>query len=92
MSLPFRHFPPINTSLKICIIKRNAPAENFPPTPILTITETLSLTWGGGGGEFSSWAIVWFPRNPKTNPNLDPNPNPKRGAIFFGRQLSGYHF
>ena len=33
--------------------------------------------------------------NPKTNPNLDQNPNPKRGAIFLGGgggggQLSGY--
>ena len=30
--------------------------------------------------------------NPKTNPNLDRNPNPKRGAIFLGGQLCGYRY
>ena len=31
--------------------------------------------------------VIYYP---KTNPDLDPNPNPKRGAIFLGGQLSGY--
>ena len=48
-----------------------------PPTPKLTLTQSLTLT----GGQFSSGAIVWLHPNPKTNPNLDPNPNPKRGAF-----------
>ena len=28
-------------------------------------------------GAFSSGAIAWLPSNPKTNPDLDPRPNPK---------------
>ena len=90
MSLPFRHSSPINSSLKIYIIRTIAPEENCPPTPKLTLTKTLNLT--GGGEQFSSWAIVWLPSNPKSNPNLNPNPNPNLGAIFIQRQLSGYHF
>ena len=56
--------------------------ENCPPTPKLTLSQTLTL--------FSSGAIVWLLPNPKTNPDLDPNPNPYRGAIFLRGQLSGY--
>ena len=60
----------------------------LPPTPKLTLSQTLTLT----GGQFSLGAVVWLRTNPKTNPDLDPNPNPNRGAIFLGGQLSGYHF
>ena len=52
----------------------------LPPIPKLTLTQTLTLT----RGQFSSGAIVWLPLNPKTNPNLDRNPNPNREAIFLG--------
>ena len=58
-----------------------------PPTPKLTLTQTVTLT----RGQFSSGAIVWLPPNPNTSPNLDSNPNPKRGAIYLGGQLSEYH-
>ena len=57
-----------------------APEENCPPTPKLTLTQPLTLT----GGQFSSGAIVWLSPNPKTNPNLDPSPNPKRGQFSSG--------
>ena len=60
----------------------------LPPSPKLTLRQTLALT----GGQFSSGAIVWLPPNPKTNPDLDPKPIPKRRAIFLGGQLSGYYF
>ena len=63
-----------------------APEENCPPTPKLTLSQTLTLT----EGQSSSVAIVWLSPNPKTNPHLDPNPNPNRGAIFLGGQLSVY--
>ena len=63
-----------------------APEENCPPTPKLTLIQTLTLT----GGHFSSYETVWLPPNPKTNPNLDPSPNANRRAIFVGGQLSGY--
>ena len=46
------------------------------PNPKLTLTQPLSLTGGGGG------TIVWLPPNPNSNPNLDPNHNLNRGAIF----------
>ena len=49
-----------------------ATKENCPPTPKLTLGQTLTLT----GDQFSLGAIVWLPPNPKTNPNLDPNPQP----------------
>ena len=52
-----------------------ASEENCPPTPKLTLTQTLTLT----GGLFSSGEIVWLLPNPTANPNLDPNPNPNRG-------------
>ena len=64
-----------------------APEENCPPTPKLTLTQTLTLN----SGQFSSGANVWLSPNPNTSPNLDSNPNPKRGAIHFGGQLSEYH-
>ena len=62
------------------------PRGKLPPTPKLTLTQSLTLT----RGQFSFGAIVWLPPNPKTNPNLDRNPNPNRGTILFGGQLSGY--
>ena len=61
------------------------PPRKTAPIP-KTLTQPLTLT----GGQFSSGAIVWLPPNRKINPNLDPNPNPNRGAIFLGVQLSGY--
>ena len=57
-----------------------APEENSFQTPKLTLSQTLTLT----GGQLSSGAIVWFLHNPKTNPQLDPNPNPNQGAISSG--------
>ena len=63
-----------------------APEENCPPTPKLTLIQTITLT----GGHFSSYETVWLPPNSKTNPNLDPSPNANRKAVFLGGQLSGY--
>ena len=52
-----------------------------PPIPKLTLTQTLTLT----RVQFSSGAIIWLPPpNPKTNPNLDQNPNPNWGAVLLG--------
>ena len=53
-----------------------APEENYHPIPKLVLNQTRTLT----GGE----AIVWLPPNPKTNPNLDPSPNPNRGQFSLG--------
>ena len=58
------------------------PPRKVAPTPKLTLTQTVTLT----RGQFSSGGIIWLSLNPKTNHNLDPNPNPNRG----GGQLSGY--
>ena len=58
-----------------------APEENFPSTPKLNLTQIQTLT----EGLFSSETIVWLTPNPKINPNLDPNPNHNRGAVFIGR-------
>ena len=66
----------------------NCPRGKLPLTPKLTLSQTLTPT----GGQFSSGPIVWLPLNHKTNPNLDPNPNPKREAIFRGGKLFGYRF
>ena len=60
--------------------------ENCPPTPTLTLTQTLNIT----KGQYFPGGIAWFSPNSKTNPNLDRNTNPNRGAIFLGEQLSGY--
>ena len=63
--------------------------ENCPPTPELTLTQTLTPNMG----QFSFGGNCLFapPPNPKTNPSLDQNPNPNRGgAIFLGGQLSGH--
>ena len=51
------------------------------PNPKLTLTLTDE-----GGGQFSSRLIVWLPPlpNPKTNPNLDPNPNSNQGEFSSG--------
>ena len=65
-----------------------APDENclplLPPTPKLTLSQTLALA----GGQFSSVATVKLPTPPptnrKTNPHLDPNHNPNQGAILLG--------
>ena len=68
--------------------------ENCPLIPKLTLIKTLTVT----RGQFPSGAIVWLPPNPKTNSNLDRNPNPngrgggERGQFSPGEQLSGYCF
>ena len=62
-----------------------APEENCSPTPKLTLTQLLALT----RSQIFSGAIFWLPPNPKTNPNLDQNPNRKWGGGG-GVQLSGY--
>ena len=54
-----------------------SPEENFPPTPKVTLIQTLTLT----GEQFSTGAIVWLPPYPISNPNFDPNPNPNRGKF-----------
>ena len=49
----------------------------MPPTPNLTLSQTLTLT----RGQFFSGAIVWLlPTNPKTNAYLDQKPNLNRGG------------
>ena len=58
----------------------NCPWGKLPPTPKLTLSQTLTLT----GGQFSLEKVVRLFPNPKTNPDLDPNPNPNRWAIFLG--------
>ena len=65
----------------------NCSRGKLPPTPKLTLTETLTLTMV----LFSSRAIFWLPPKLKTNPNLDPNRYPNRGVVFLGEQLYGYH-
>ena len=44
--------------------------ENYPPTPKLTLTR----------GQFFPEAIFSLPPNPKTNLNLDQNPNRNQGG------------
>ena len=53
--------------------------ENWSQNPRLTLTQTLTRI----GGQFSKGEIVWSP-NPKTNPDLEPNPNPNRGQLSSG--------
>ena len=55
----------------------NCPQRKLPSTPKLILSQTLTLN----GGHVFSGAIVWLPSNPKTNPDLDPNPNPNQGEI-----------
>ena len=59
-----------------------APDENCPfPNPKLTISQPLTLA----GEQLCSGALVWLSPNPKTNPNIEPNPNLiGEGAIFLG--------
>ena len=56
------------------------PLKKIALNPKTNPNSTLTLT----GEQFSSRTIVWLPLNPKTNHSLDPDPNPNRGAIFFG--------
>ena len=92
----FLHFLPVDFLLgfflRLYIFFRfwdNCPWGKLPPTPKLTLSQTLTLT----RGQFSLGAIVWLSPNPKTNPDLDPIPNLNRWAVFLGgRELSGYHF
>ena len=83
--LQYRCFPlNIAKLLRPPILKSSraiSPEENCsPPTPKLTLTQTLTLTMG----RFSSEAIVYLPPNPKTNPNLDQNPTINRGQFSSG--------
>ena len=76
-----------NSLVKLLVYRKRTVLEQVPlrkiaPTPNLTLSRILTR------GQFSSGAIVWLPPNPKTNPNLDRNPNSNRGAIFLGGQLS----
>ena len=52
----------------------------LPPTPKLNLSHTLILT----RGQFCLGTIIWLSPNPKTNPDLDRNPNPNQWAIFLG--------
>ena len=64
-----------------------APEEKCPPTPKLTLSQTLTLT----RGQFFLGTIVWLPPNPKTTPDLHQNSNFNwEGGTFLGGQLSGY--
>ena len=56
------------------------PPRKMPPTPKLTLIQTLTIFLRGN---------CLVAPNPKINLNLDQNSNPNRGAIFFGGQLSG---
>ena len=61
----------------------NCPRGNLPPlppTPKLTLTQTLTLT----RGQFSTMAIVWLPPTLKLTLTLTQTPIPNRGAIFLG--------
>ena len=58
----------------------NCPRGNLPPlppTPKLTLTQTLTLT----RGQFSTMAIVWLPPTLKLTLTLTQTPIPNRGAI-----------
>ena len=57
------------------------------PNPKTNPKPNSNSNWG----QFFSGAIVWLPPNPKTKPDLDPNPNPNLVGIFLGGQLSKYH-
>ena len=73
------------------VLGQLTPRQIAPPSPKVTLSQTLTLTggWWGRGGFFSV-AIVWLSPNHKNNPALEPNPNPNQGIIFLGWQLSGY--
>ena len=75
-------------SCKNCGSRTIASKEHCASAPKLTLIQTLTLA--GGGRQISLEVIVWLPPNPKTNPNLDPDPNPNRKAVFLGGQLPGY--
>ena len=77
MSLPFRHSSPINTSLKIYIIRTIAPEQNCPPTPKLTLTQTLNLN----GGNFLRGQLSGCPPTLKVTLTLTQTPTLTGGAI-----------
>ena len=49
----------------LCSSRTISPEENCPPTPKLTLTQSLTLT----EGQCFSGEIVCLPPNPKTKPN-----------------------
>ena len=64
----------------ITMIRQMPPRKNDPQPKTNTNPNRR------GGGQFSSRLIVWLPPlpNPKTNPNLDPNPNSNQGEFSSG--------
>ena len=73
-----------------CIVSKTVLGQ-LPPTPKLTLSQTLTLT----GGQCFSSAIVWLPTPPATvkltlTLTQTPTLAGGRGAIFIGGQLSGY--
>ena len=56
------------------------PQEKLLSNPKNNPNPNLNHNWGT---IFLGDNCLVFP-NPKTNPNLDQNPNPKQGAIFLG--------
>ena len=52
--------------------RKIVPNPKTNPQPNLTLTEE----------QLFLRAIVWLPPKPKTNPDLDPNPNHNRGGQF----------
>ena len=73
----------VSKHTKIMVLGQLPSDEKCSQRQKLTLTQPLALT----RSQIFSGAIFWLPPNPKTNPNLDRNPNPKWGG---GRQLSGY--
>ena len=79
--------------------RTTAPEENYPPTPKLTLTQTLILTLEGGRrAQFSSGAIVWLPPILKLTLTLTQTPVLTGGQFSSGaivriplKTISEYH-
>ena len=66
---------------------KKLPSRNIAPIPKTNPNPNPNTN----RGLFSTETIFWSPHNPKTNPELGPNPSLNRGGQFSsGVQLSGY--